>query len=207
MVARGFCLRTFVTNDQRQRTMDYDLYTDEQIVNGILQGDRLLTEYFFYRKCSGLLTYILLNVFDGNIDHRELVSELYLFVAYNDWQVLRNFQYRSTLMTYISVVAMRFFQKKRAELIDSTPFQTLNEKMWMEHRSHVDTEKRMDIISAMHKMTNERYRYVIEKLDLQDVRPELLAEEMNVTVDNLYNIHRRALLQLRLVMGRKEEYV
>ena len=33
-----------------------------------------------------------------------------------------------------------------------------------------------------------------------------LAEKMNVTVDNLYNIHRRALLQLRILMGRKEDY-
>ena len=81
---------------------------------------------------------------------------------------------------------MRFFQKKRAELIESSPFQTINEKMWMEHWPHIDTERRMDIMYAMHKMTNERYRYVIERLDLQDVRPELLAEEMNVTVDNLY---------------------
>lgn len=57
------------------------------------------------------------------------------------------------------------------------------------------------------KMPNERYRKVIDILDLQDIRPEQLAEEMNVTVDNLYNIHRRALVQLRLVMGRKEDWV
>lgn len=56
-------------------------------------------------------------------------------------------------------------------------------------------------------MPNVRYQKVIEKLDLQDVLPEKLAEEMNVTVDNLYNIHRRALAQLRFVMGRKEDYV
>ena len=55
-------------------------------------------------------------------------------------------------------------------------------------------------------MPNARYRKVIEVLDLQEVRPEYLAEEMKITVDNLYNIHRRALVQLRLIMGRKEEY-
>ena len=61
----------------------------------------------------------------------------------------------------------------------------------------------MDIHSALKKMPNARYRQVIEVLDLQDVQPEKLAKEMDVTVDNLYNIHRRALLQLRMVMGRK----
>lgn len=64
----------------------------------------------------------------------------------------------------------------------------------------------MDLHNALAKMPNVRYRKVIEVLDLQEVRPEILAEEMNVTVDNLYNIHRRALVQLRLIMGRKEEY-
>lgn len=29
---------------------------------------------------------------------------------------------------------------------------------------------------------------------------------MEVTVDNLYNIHRHALVQLRLIMSRKEDY-
>lgn len=47
---------------------------------------------------------------------------------------------------------------------------------------------------------------VIEYLDLKEVKPEQLAIQMEVTVDNLYNIHRRALVQLRLVMGRKEDY-
>ena len=55
-------------------------------------------------------------------------------------------------------------------------------------------------------MQNQRYRQVIEMLDLQEMRPDLLAEQMNVTVDNLYNIHRRALLQLRMLMGKKEDY-
>lgn len=187
--------------------MDYDLYDDEQLVNGILNNDRPLIEYFFQKKCSKLFSYILLNVFDGNIDKRELVSELYLFMANNDWQVFRKFQFRSSLMTYVSVVAVRFFQKKRIALIDSMTTEELNVKMKQAYNSGLTIEQRMDIHSALKKMPNARYRQVIEVLDLQDVQPEKLAKEMDVTVDNLYNIHRRALLQLRMVMGRKEEYV
>lgn len=187
--------------------MDYDLYDDEQLVNGILNNDRPLIEYFFQKKCSKLFSYILLNVFDGNIDKRELVSELYLFMANNNWAVFHKFQFRSSLMTYVSVVAVRFFQKKRIVLIDSMPAEELNDKMKQAYNSGLTIEQRMDIHSALKKMPNARYRQVIEVLDLQDVQPEKLAKEMDVTVDNLYNIHRRALLQLRMVMGRKEEYV
>lgn len=187
--------------------MDYELYDDEQLVNGILNNNRPLIEYFFQKKCSKPFAYILLNVFDGNIDKRELVSELYLFMANNDWSVIRKFQYRSSLMTYVSVVAVRFFQKKRIELIDSMPTEELNDKLRHEFNMGLTIEQKMDIHLALQKMPNSRYRQVIEVLDLHDVQPEKLAKEMNVTVDNLYNIHRRALVQLRLVMGRKEEYV
>lgn len=188
--------------------MDYNLYDDEQLVNGILNNDRPLIEYFFQKKCSKLFSYILLNVFDGKIDKWELVSELYLFMACNNWQVFRNFQYRSSLMTYVTVVAVRFFQKKRIQLID-LPFSTeLSEKTWKgQTAGNSSIDRRMDIQSALQEMPNARYRKVIEELDLHDIRPEELAREMNVTVDNLYNIHRRAHFQLRLVMGRKEEYV
>lgn len=61
--------------------MDYELLDDHDLVNGILDNNQPLIKYFFTKKCSGLLAYILINVFDGSIDKRELVSELYLFLA------------------------------------------------------------------------------------------------------------------------------
>lgn len=109
-------------------------------------------------------------------------------------------------MTWVSVVAVRFFQKKREALIEKSSPITLNEqtKTFYEQSSYIDSNT--DIYNAVSKIPNVRYRMVIERLDLQDCRPEELAKEMNVTVDNLYNIHRRALVQLRVIMGRKEDY-
>lgn len=83
---------------------------------------------------------------------------------------------------------------------------TLNDKMWQDQSAGLSTDRRMDVSAALLKMSNKRYRMVIEYLDLKEVKPEQLAKQMEVTVDNLYNIHRRALVQLRLVMGRKEDY-
>jgi len=186
--------------------MNLEQYTDRQIVEGILANDKVVIEYFFFKKCSSLLTYILRNIFDGNIDKEELVSELYLYMANKDWYKVCQFDYRSNLMTWTSVVATRFFQKKRSELIENRPNETLNYKVEQRLNANMLIERRMDIYNALEKMPNERYRKVIEALDLNEVRPELLAEEMGITVNNLYNIHRRALLQLRLIMGGKEDY-
>jgi len=187
--------------------MDYDLLDDHEIVNGILQGDQILTEYFFHRKCSRLLAYILYSVFDGQQDVRALESELFLYIAHNDWYKLRQFEYRSSLLGYISVIAVRFFQRKRTELIDSPLGDTLLEKHHQTMNNSFSVERRIDVEQALERMPNERYRKVIVALDLQEMRPEQLAEEMDVTVDNLYNIHRRALLQLKLIINRKEDYV
>lgn len=182
-------------------------YTDEDIVKGILNNDKKIIKYFFVEKCSSsLFAYILLNIFDGNIDKRELINELYIYLANDNWKKIHQFDFRSKLITWTSVVAIRFFQKKRKELIGKEIVTTVNDKMGLSQNHIISIDQRMDLRSILTKMPNKRYRKVLEVLDLQDVRPEILAEEMGVTVDNLYNIHRRALVQLRLVMGRKEEY-
>ncbi|MBE6317546.1 MAG: sigma-70 family RNA polymerase sigma factor [Bacteroidales bacterium] len=110
------------------------------------------------------------------------------------------------MTTWTSVVAVRYFQKKREILIESETSQALNGKTDYGFNPNFCIERRIDIHDALSKMQNQRYRQVIEMLDIQEMRPDLLAEQMNVTVDNLYNIHRRALLQLRMLMGRKEDY-
>ena len=189
-----------------KNNMDYELYDDRALVDGILNNDGKLIEYFFNKKCSGLFAYIIVNIFDGNVDKQDLSQELFMYLATNDWYKVRQFDFRSKLMTWVTVVAVRFFQKKRKELIEKSGSMPLNDKMWQEQSRAISIERRMDLYNALAKMPNARYRKVIEVLDLQEVRPEILAKEMKVTVDNLYNIHHRALLQLRLVMGRKEEY-
>lgn len=68
-------------------------------------------------------------------------------------------------------------------------------------------DETIDVRQAINRMPNARYRSVVVKLDLQDELPEKLAAEMGISVDNLYNVHRRALLQLKLIMSRKEDYV
>lgn len=91
--------------------MDYSQYTDRQLVDGLINNDIKLIEYFFNKKCSGLFGYILVNVFDGNIDKQDLLQELFWYLAKNDWYKVRQFDFRSKLMTWVTVVAVRFFPK------------------------------------------------------------------------------------------------
>ena len=54
----------------------------------------------------------------------------------------------------------------------------------------------MDLDNLFSQMTNKRYVYVLKKLMIEGMEPSELAKEMEVTVDNLYNIKRRAMKEL-----------
>lgn len=182
-------------------------YTDRQIVDGILSNDRVIIEYFFFKKCSKMFDFILERVFDNEIDRNELISEFYLFLSSNNWIKIEQFDFRSKLTTWTTVVAIRFFQKKRQELIGNLNPETLYSKEHFKERSHrlkIDTH--IDVRNAIKAIKNPRYQMVIIALDLKEEQPGELAKQMNITVENLYNIHRRALLSLKAIMGRKEDY-
>ena len=55
-------------------------YTDEQIINGIVNNDHSMIEYFFFKKCKSLFAYIIQSVFDYQIDENTLISELYIYI-------------------------------------------------------------------------------------------------------------------------------
>ena len=60
------------------------------------------------------------------------------------------------------------------------------------------TEKE-DMKGLLGSMPNLRYAFVIKRLIIDDMEPELLAKEMHITMANLYNIKKRAIQQLTQV--------
>lgn len=182
-------------------------YSDRQIVDGILSNDKVIIEHFFFEKCSGMFDFILERVFDNEINKDELISELYLHLSSDNWNKIEQFDFRSKLTTWTTVVAIRFFQKKRTKLIGNQFENALNRKeanIKVGHERLLNT--RIDVRNAIINLKNERYKEVIVALDIKDMQPEELAKQMDITVDNLYNIHRRALLSLKAIMGRKEDF-
>ena len=54
----------------------------------------------------------------------------------------------------------------------------------------------MDMETLLRQMKNQRYALVIRMLMIDDRTPEEVARQLCVTVDNLYNIKRRAIQAL-----------
>ena len=115
----------------------------------------------------------------------------------NDAARLRQFEGRSSLYQWIKVTATRFFIKKRDLLIENVSKETLiDETVMMESQRGIPDWDVQRLLSAM---PNRRYAHTIQKLFIDELTPEELAAEMHITTDNLYNLKRRAMMQLMQV--------
>ena len=120
--------------------------SDKDIIEQLLLNNEQVIEYLFYEKCKAMFSHIIKEIFSYQVDKNELISELYLYLRDNDWYKLRQFDYRSKLTTWLSVVAIRFFQKRRDELIEKTSKSSLNNKTdEIGYDATIQTIQRIDI--------------------------------------------------------------
>lgn len=103
--------------------------TDQEIVDGLINRDEKITDWFFNIKYRPLFINVIKLIFDYQVDYDECISELYYHLMKNDAAVLRNFEGRSTIGTWIKIVAIRFFcsRKKREQMIEDESKEPLYE--------------------------------------------------------------------------------
>lgn len=189
-------------NENDRRTM-----TDKDIIQGLIARDNRVTKEFFFVKCRPLFYSIMKLVFDYEVEYDELINELYVYLMEDDASKLRNFQYRSSVYQWLKILAIRFFIKKRTRLIDDNSQETPYDGREQLAASEADTSAEGDLERLFNMMPTKRYVYVIRQLIIEDKEPEQLAKEMNITTANLYNIKRRAMLQLtRIALNDIKEY-
>ena len=173
--------------------------TDREIIQGLIARDNSVTEEFFFVRCKPLFLSIICKVFDYEVEYDELVNELYLYLLADDAKKLREFEYRSTIYQWLKVVAIRFFVKRRKGLIENKGEESLYEGEAVPTTDGSVHSAKCDLQRLFSLMPNKRYVYVIQRLIIDDLDSEKLAEEMGINVDNLYNIKRRAMNQLTQV--------
>ena len=164
--------------------------TDQEIVDGLINRDEKITDWFFNIKYRPLFINVIKLIFDYQVD---------------------NFEGRSTIGTWIKIVAIRFFcsRKKREQMIEDESKEPLYEQ---NHEEEIDDSEskiaaKIDLERLFDLMSNKRYVMVIRELVLKEVEPEFLALSMGITVANLYNIKKRALAALaHLAMNDKKKY-
>ena len=171
--------------------------TDQEIVQALIERDSRVTAQFFFKDSRPLLLSIINRVFDKQkVDYDEIISELYIYLMANDAHRLRQFRFESTLYQWIKTTAIRFCLKLKNDevVIDDESQEPLD--------NNRDTDcielsqAKMDVDNLLSHMRNQRYAKVIRMLMIEDMTPDEVAKELFVTVDNLYNIKRRAMAAL-----------
>ena len=181
--------------------------TEQEIIKGLIARDNRITEDFFFVKCRPLFYSVMRFVFDYEVDYDEMVNELYVYLMEDDASKLRNFGYRSTIYIWLKVIAIRYFVKKRARMIEDKSQETPYEGQGPVIESLSDSIAEYDMERLFEAMPTKRYVQVIRRLILEDYEPEALAQEMNITTANLYNIKRRSIAQLiRVALNDIKEY-
>ena len=97
--------------------------------------------------------------------------------------------------------------KKRTRMIDDSTQETPYGGQGQESDMQTEPSAEYDIERLFEAMPTKRYVQVIRRLILEDCEPETLAQEMNITTANLYNIKRRSMAQLtRIALNDIKEY-
>lgn len=167
--------------------------TDGQILQSLISHDEVVTRQFFFKDCRPLFKSIINKVFSYHVDYDEFVNEFYLYLMDDDAQRLRQFQGRSSIFQWLKIVAVRYFIAKRDNMIDMAgkkPLSLIEPQMTDQSSAPLDMETLLDL------MPNKRYAHIIRCLILEDRDHASVAEELSVTVDNLYNIKKRAVAAL-----------
>lgn len=181
--------------------------TDREIIQGLIARDNRVTKEFFFGKCRPLFFSVMKLVFDYEVEYDEFVNELYVYLMEDDASKLRNFQYRSSVYQWLKILSIRFFIKKRERMIDDNSQEPPYDVSIQVPASESDASAEGDIQRLFENMPTKRYVHVLTKNVLEEMEPEQLAQEMNITTANLYNIKRRAMAQLtRAALNDIKEY-
>lgn len=174
---------------------------DQQIIESLISRDERITEHFFFKSCRPLFLSVIKNVFGYEVDYDEFVNELYIHIMEDDARRLRQFQGRSSLYQWLKIVAIRFFMAKRNIMIENKSDDHLID---VANKYPDDNDNKMiskmDISHLLSLMNNERYAYVIRRLVIEDAEPKTVAEELSITVDNLYNVKKRAIASMTQIV-------
>ncbi|MBP5715363.1 MAG: sigma-70 family RNA polymerase sigma factor [Prevotella sp.] len=174
--------------------------SDKEIIDGLINGDDIISRQFFMENCRPLFMTIINKVFSYHVDYDEFVNEFYIYLMENDAARLRQFEGRSCLYQWLKTVALRFalLLRKRSVVID------MNTDLPLYTKDNIPSDdswkhSKIDIDNLLGRMHNERHVYVIRRHLIDGIDEPTLAAELGIKVSNLYNIKKRAITALTQV--------
>lgn len=176
----------------------YRYITDQQFVVDLIANDSKALECLLYDRYCRLFRFNALKA-APNVPVDDLVQELYLYLSADNWARLKKYDPMLPFDRWLSVVSYRLFKDFSLRMIDSRhqiPITNLEDQQLLNAGTTQMNQIMMDIKKGFDELEPPRDREILTALILHDEEPQVVANRFNVTVDNLYNIKRRALAKL-----------
>lgn len=171
---------------------------DERYIDGLKSGDPVVTHSFFYDLCRYTLTDIINSLMGRTLDYDDLVNELYVYLSTDNWRKLDTFRALNgcRLSSWVSVVAWRFFMRSRPRLLHQATADLAEvERQPPTADIDIEIEISIDVENTFAAMPNKRYANLLRLLLIEGYDSAEAAKRLETTVDNIYNLKRRAIQQ------------
>lgn len=192
----------------KKRLQNMDRLSDRHLVDLLLTNDEDAIEYVFFHRCNDMFAHVINGIFHEQVKKEELVTDFYLYLRTDDWRRLRQFEFRSELNTWLTVVAIRFFNEKKTALqtgIGEDKVQTLDavEQIADDYDPYNEIT-RVELYKAVDSLPKPRERMALLG-ELAGKRAEAIASELGLTVSAVYKLIKKAKLAVAKIMKGNEQ--
>ena len=192
----------------KKRLQNMDRLSDRQLVDLLLANDEDTIEYVFFHRCNDMFAHVINGIFHEQVKKEELVTDFYLYLRTDDWRRLRQFEFRSELNTWLTVVAIRFFNEKKMVLrtgIAEDKVQTLDavEQIADDYDPYNEIT-RVELYKAVDSLPKPRERMALLG-ELAGKRAEAIASELGLTVSAVYKLIKKAKVAVAKIMKGNEQ--
>lgn len=178
---------------------------DKVFIRGLKKHDENTCHQFFYTEIDGILHKIRMEVFRGNVDFDELVSELYLYFSRDNWAKLDAFDGKNgcRLRTWMIPVAWRYFMSVRERLPRTENIDDNSGVIRDSVRDDLRIQIAIDVNAVLSRMPNHRYAEIIRLLLIEGYASQDVADMLALRVENIYNLKHRAINQFIELYGQR----
>ncbi len=180
--------------------------SDREIVEKLIERDAMVTHWFLYVKCRPLFMKLISKLFNHPVEYDEFANEVAVLLLENNEYRLRQFDYKSSICLWLRTCLIRYFIRNNDVMIEDrtkeSPYNIMPETSQDMNEDEVSrATARFDIETLLNELAkiNPRHAYVIRRVMLEDAEFDVVAEELNIQVSNLYNIKKRAIKDLSCI--------
>lgn len=193
----------------------------QEIIAGSVEGatqdvkraaEKAASQFFSSEPFMKLCRYWNGYIFSGRAEVDEIRNAIFIHLMEDDCRRFKLVNDTAALLGWINRTAVRYLIRHKNDFVpdwkpnlsgnDDRDDEEMAEKQIQNvtpDDSEVESEARFDTERLLTAMNNARYVMVIRELCLSEREPAEVADEIGITVANLYNIKKRALAALTKV--------